>query len=201
MQSSTPYGIVRGAFPDVKPIHLSIQIRRDVTHFSGLADVIEGLQSLDGLLRTEMDPKGAGRPRHDLLDERANLIRFRVNSDPVADLIANHPWLSLVVLAVTVVKDYEKLKSGSNAIVHDAKQVVTGIVGLTKTQRAQVAMGVQLLVEHLLEGSEDASRRWVDRLNRVRKLISGTDGELPVISISDDPFVTTDATRRGGQND
>ena len=102
MQASTPYEIVHGAFPDAKPIHLSIQIRRDVIHFSGLAAVVEGLQSLDGLLRTEMDPKGAARPRHDLLGERANLIRFRVNSDPVATLLAiihGSLWWSLPLLS------------------------------------------------------------------------------------------------------
>ncbi len=201
MQLSTPYEIVRGAFPNAKPIHLSIQIRRDVIHFSGLAAVVEGLQSLDGLLRTEMDPKGAARPRHDLLDERANLIRFRVNSDPVADVIANHPWLSLVVLAFAIVKDYEKYKSGSQAIVQDAKQVVTGIVGLTHTQREQVVVGVQLLVERLLEGSEDGLRFWADRLSRVRKAISGVNGEWPVISIADEPFFLTEAIRRPGQVD
>lgn len=198
MQASTPYEIVHGAFPDAKPIHLSIQIRRDVIHFSGLAAVVEGLQSLDGLLRTEMDPKGAARPRHDLLGERANLIRFRVNSDPVADVIGNYPWLSLVVLAVVVVRDYERFRGSLRVMLGDAGKVVAGIAGLTNSQREQVVVGVQLLIERLLDGTEDGLRGWADRLNRVRKSITGTGGEWPVISIADEPFVTPDAIRRAG---
>ena len=80
----------------------------------------------------------------------------------------------------------------------DAGKVVAGIAGLTNSQREQVVVGVQLLIERLLDGTEDGLRGWADRLNRVRKSITGTGGEWPVISIADEPFVTPDAIRRAG---
>lgn len=166
-------------------MRINIQVRRDVNHFSGLASVVEGLQSLDGILRTEIDFRGPPVLKNSLLDVRANLIRFRVNSDPVAELIANYPWLSILVLSIVVVRDYEKFRSSVPVMLGDARKCVAGIKGLTDVQREKLIISVKLLIGKLLENSAEGLDKWASRLNRASKAISGTDGEWPSIAIDE----------------
>jgi hypothetical protein len=88
-------------------LNVSITVPRDVDRFSGLVTVAEGLQGIDGLLRTEIvHDKPVLRP--DLLGMRAQLVSFRVNSDPVAQIVANLPWISTITFVLVFVRDYER---------------------------------------------------------------------------------------------
>ena len=185
MSSLTPFEVLRGVEPKEAPLRVFIKIRRDVTHFSGLAQVSEGFQSLDGLLRTEFEIKGASVLKGSLLEARSALHRFRVNSDPVAEVVANYPWLSVLVVAVIVVRDYQRFRDSSRAMLDDAGEYVNGMRGLTQTQKERVMAGVQLLVEELLKQTEESLRAWAEKLNRVRRAITGTNDEKPSVSTTD----------------
>ena len=182
--TKTPYELVSGISPEEPSLSLSVQIRRDITHFSSLASVVEGLQSLDGLLRTRMAVGGAIALDNKLLEARARLVRFRVNSDPVADIIANNPWLSVLTLAVVVVRDYGKFRDSVALMKKDAELFVYAISGLSEHQQLHVVVGTKLLIDTLLEFSEDGLRTWVEKLARARRAISGLSDERPVIHVT-----------------
>jgi hypothetical protein len=185
MSSLTPYQIINKASPDEPWMRVTVKVRRDVNHFSGLASVVEGLQSLDGILRTEIDVKESPVLMSGLLEMRARLNKFRVNSDPIAELFANFPWLSVLVLAIVVVRDYEKFRSSVPVMLSDAKRCVTGIKGLTAGQREKLVVSVALLIDKLLENSADGLHKWAEKLNRARKAIAGVEGEWPTIAVGD----------------
>lgn len=185
MSATTPYEIINKASPDEPWMRINVKVRRDVNHFSGLASVVEGLQSLDGILRTEIDVKNSPVLVNGLLEMRAKLNKFRVNSDPVAELFANFPWLSVLVLAVVMVRDYEKFRSSVPVMLSDAKKCVSGIKGLTVAQRETLVVSVALLIDKLLENSADGLQKWAERLNRARKAIAGVEGEWPTIAVGD----------------
>ena len=179
----TPYELISKEAPGTTLLNLTVQVPRDVTHFSGLASVIEGLQSLDGLLRTKIQPSGSIAYNNDLLEARAKLVRFRVNSDPLADLIANHPWLSVLTLVVVVVRDYERFRNSLGAMKQDAGAFAEGISGLAQAEKERVVVGVSLLIDELAQFPNEGLKAWVERLNRARKAISGVNDERPTVSV------------------
>ena len=179
----TPYELISKGQPETSLLNLTVQVPRDVTHFSGLASVIEGLQSLDGLLRTKIQPSGSIAYNNDLLEARAKLVRFRVNSDPLAELIANHPWLSVLTLVVIVVRDYERFRNSLGAMKRDAGAFAEGISGLAQAEKQRVALGVSLLIDELATFPNEGLKSWVERLNRARKAISGVNDERPIVSV------------------
>ncbi|GAA6140297.1 hypothetical protein [Hydrogenophaga sp. 5NK40-0174] len=182
---TTPFELVRSALGDQpQALPVWVEVHRDVNHFSGLTTVVEGFQSLDALMRTEFDlNKGQASLKADLLDERASLQRFRVNSDPVAEVLAHYPWLSVLVLALVVVRDYQRFKDSAGAMLADAKRLIAGIGGISKAQREKLEAGVKILMERLLAGGEDSLRHWADKLHRARRALSGPEGTLPTISL------------------
>jgi hypothetical protein len=179
----TPYEVISKEASQLRILNLSVQVPRDVTHFSGLASVIEGLQSLDGLLRTKLDRGGSVARNNELLEVRAKLVRFRVNSDPLADLIANHPWLSVLTLVVVVVRDYERFRNSLAAMKEDAGTFAAGIVGLAKAEQELVVFGVSLIVDELAQFSNGGLKSWVERLNRARNAITGPNDERPTVRV------------------
>ena len=183
MLLSTPFEILNTPDADEKLVSVSIQVRRDVTHFSGLSAVSEGFQSLDGLLRTELEIKGPSVLKNSLIEARANLLRFRVNSDPVAEIVANYPWLSLLAVVVVVVRDYQRFKDSSKAIIADATAFVHGFKGFTQPQKNRIILGVTLLLDELLRLPEESLRAWAEKLNRARRSLTGVNGELPSVEI------------------
>lgn len=103
-----PYDAIQSTVVDDEQLlKVSVEVLRDVNSFSGLVIVAEGLQSIDGFLRSEFTEQGLTL-RNDLLGARAKLTRFRVNSDPVAEFIANHAWMAILVTAVVMVRDYAR---------------------------------------------------------------------------------------------
>jgi len=183
MSSNTPYAIASKAILEPKHFRLSIEVKRDVKHFSGLAAVIDGFQSLDGLLRSELDDAKTVSLDNSLLEARAQLLKFRVNSDPVAELVANHGWLAVLAVAVVVVRDYERFRSSAGKMKDDAAAFIHAIRGLTQHQKEQVVMGSHLLVDELLTLSEQSLRSWAARLARVRRSLGGPDGEPPTVTV------------------
>ena len=185
MLSMTPFEVLNEIEPKEAPLRVFIKVRRDVTHFSGLSHVSEGFQSLDGLLRTEFEIKGASVLKGSLIEARSSLRKFRVNSDPVAEVVANYPWLSVFVVAVVVVRDYQRFRDSSRALLQDAGAYVSGMRGLSQTQKERVMAGVQLLVEELLKQTEESLRAWAEKLNRVRRALTGANDEKPSVSTTD----------------
>lgn len=183
MLLSTPFELLNTPEAKENLVSISIQVRRDVTHFSGLSAVSEGFQSLDGLLRTELEIKGASVLKNRLIEARANLLRFRVNSDPVAEIIANYPWLSLLAVVVVVVRDYQRFKDSSKAIIADATAFVQAFKGFSQPQKDRVVFGVKLLLDELLKLPEESLRAWAEKLNRARRSLTGVNGELPTVEI------------------
>ena len=179
----TPYELITKEEPETTLLNLTVQVPRDVTHFSGLASVIEGLQSVDGLLRTRIQPSGLIAHNNDLLEARAKLVRFRVNSDPLAELIANHPWLSVLTLVVVVVRDYERFRNSLGAMKQDAVAFAQGISGLAQVEKDRIVVGTSLLMDALATFPNDGLKSWVERLNRARKAISGVKDEKPTVSV------------------
>jgi len=182
MALQTPFEIASKTTENFE-VRLRIKIKRDVKHFSGLASVVEGLQSLDGILRTELDEGKAIALKNSQLDARAQLLSFKVNSEPVTEFIANNSWIAVLAVAVVVVRDYEKFRSSAAVMKTDAKAFIRSIDGLTEAQKLNVVLGVNLLLDSLLLLSEQSLRGWVARLERARKALAGPDGEPPTVSI------------------
>lgn len=181
----TPFELLNTPEAPEKLVPISIQIRRNVKHFSSLSAVSEGFQSIDGLLRTELEIHELSVLNSSLIDEaRAKLHRFRVNSDPVAEITANYPWLSLLAVAVVLIRDYQKFKDSSKAILADATAFVEGFKGFSQQQKKRVIVGVALLLDELLKLPEESLRAWADKLNRVRRSLTGVEGELPSVEIN-----------------
>ena len=72
----------------------------------------------------------------------------------------------------------------------DAQAFIRSISGLTEDQKLKVIVGANLLLDRLLQLSEESLRGWVARLERARKALAGPGGEPPSVSVS-----TNEATR------
>lgn len=184
MTNLTLFAIASSEGAMSEQLWLSIDIRRDVTHFSELASVVEGLQSIDALLRTDLGSEKPLALNRDLLQARAQLRRFTVRSDPVADVVANYPWVSILALVVVAVRDYEKFKSSATVLKADASAFIDGIANLAADQKLKIAAGTQLLIEHLVELSDDTLSTLIARLDRARKSICGANGEQPQVTFT-----------------
>jgi hypothetical protein len=184
-----PYAIASRPFKDLEEtVHLHITFPRTIDHFSGLVSLAEAMQSIDGLMRSRITPRGQ-ELRNELLAERPRVVKFRVSSDPVAELSAKWPWVAILFAVLGagehVIRHYDKYKTNVPAIKADLSAFVDGVKGLTAVKKAQVIAGATAVVDDMLALPEDQLRRLADRIGKMRASLVGSNNEPPSIDFKD----------------
>lgn len=152
-------------------IDLTISLPREVASFRELSGLAKGLDDVDRLLlRLAPDAWPAEVPS---LRRRAILQRFRVDSPPVFDVLTNPAWLTLFV---AVIAGYKPAKDGLREMMSDASALLDKIDGITQEQVSTLKMGVRLMVERMLQASEDGALQLAKKVHLARSRLLGREG-------------------------
>lgn len=164
-------------------LEIQVEVHKDVYDFKLLSSVSWAFAEIDRLQRVDE----YGWTIKNRYDQRksAKLRSFHVNSDPVVDLLALVPWIGSLILVLSCVKEYKKLKEGAAELTSDIRKLVLGIEGLAEEYIDPMCLYVYVKLIVLLD--EHEKRRSASLFTRYRaialKLIDSS-GKLPTIKVN-----------------
>lgn len=159
---------------------LSITLPREAHEFRDVSEVTRALAEVDSILIREWF-KTWPEYRH-RRQRGVWLLRFRVDSPPFFEILADPAWLAVFV---AVIAGYKQAKESVHELNHDVRQLLKRIQGLTERQLQLLEIAVRLTLEHWMGLGEKESIKMAKRFHRIRQRLIGESEGLPGIEIRD----------------
>ena len=163
------------------PIRVTVRLTRDVKSFRDLKAVVDAIDRLESKGRRLLRYEDEGPPRKKLGGQgiqpgRARLVRFRVDSPPLFEVLTDPDWLSLFLLMLV---SYKTGRESVALLIEDAGRLVERIKGLTRRQRDQLIEALTRLEAEMLKNGAQAARKLADELDRIRKKLTESGPDMP----------------------
>jgi hypothetical protein len=138
-------------------LEIKIEYKSNITMLGHLQEFARSLDSVNRLQVLTDSPKHAY--------PQPQIVRFEIKSPPVLSLLSEPDWL---VLFVTVIASYEKLKDGVRSIVYDIDGACSKVEGLTQAEINELKGFVKLFIDNQLSRAEERANGFIVRVRMIR---------------------------------
>jgi hypothetical protein len=152
---------------------VSLRIPGDITTFGGISRVSSALSMVESMRLTSTFPP----PKFELLKRRGyQLTTFQVRSPAETSILADPAWIAVFLAGLTLgltalqtLGSYSAIKNGAKeasadlakvreAAKQQAKDVLSGVTGLTQQQKQDLTVGILLFLDQFSNAPDEFSR-------------------------------------------
>ena len=145
-----------------------------------VVDEIYRLQKVIGDLQTGNTIDFRTAPLRGIAGARVG--SFRVSSPPIIAVLADHPWLVALLLAL----NYRTFKGNVMEMAADIDQASNVIIGLAEHELRQIAIGVRLLAERIISLGDRQTRGLQAKIESARRVLRYETLRSVEVDIEDD---------------